>query len=204
MPGWTTNDVAGLATFTGAEQTSFDTGAASGASPQTGPVTMLQLATVANYFANNTSKTTVSGTRYTVGWVLGSASASEGVVNLTQGQTLTGINVLVGSTGGTDSWNVELKNAAGVTVANSALAGTTAGTANTWQQIPFTTPYYAAPGQYYISLQSNGTTAHPAVYNSPTSPLVTQSSTGTFGTVASITPPTTYTAGLGPVCFPYT
>ncbi len=204
MPGWPTNDVATLATFTGNEQAYFDTLAAAGVAPQGGAVTMVQLATAANFYATSLSKTMVAGTRYTVGWVLGAAAASEGIVNLTQGQTITGINVLVGSTGGTDLWNVELHNAAGVTLATSLLTGTTAGTALTWQQIAFTAAYYAPPGQYWLCLQSNGTTAKFQAYNAPTFPIFTGSSTGTLGTAASITPPTTYTQNLGPILLPYT
>ncbi len=203
MPGWTTNDVVTLPNFTGNETASFDTGLPAGAAPQTGAVTLVQLATAANFYASSLSKTMVAGTRYTVGWVLGSASASEGIVTLAQPTLLTGINVLVGSTGGTDLWNAELHNAAGVTVATSLLTGTTAGTALTWQQFAFTATYLASPGQYWLCVQSNGTTAKVQCYNAPTFPLFTGSSTGTLGTAASITPPTTYTQNLGPICFPY-
>jgi hypothetical protein len=88
-------------------------------------------------------------------------------------------------------------------VATSTTSGTTAGTANNWQQIAFTATYTAVPGTYYIAVQSNGTTAKFAVLDSPVSSLTTGSATGTFGTGAAITPPTTYTVNLGPMALPY-
>lgn len=198
------SNVSGLATFTGNEAFLADTETASGSQPQAGTITLAQLATQAAYYSASTSKTTVAGTRYTIGWVLGAAPATEGVVNLVQGKSLTGIAVLQGSVAGTDKWIAELHDSAGNLLATSATAGVSTTTASTWLQLPFTAAYNAAPGQYYICIQSNGTTDHPAVYSSPAMPYVTGSSTGSFGTGAAITPPTTYTANLGPVVTPYT
>ena len=207
MAGYFTNGVSRQPTFYGSEHFAWDIINAGGASPLQGSSSITLLATALAYFSNFASKTTVAGTRYITSITItegqGDTTNTDGVIDSAP-QLVTGVNVLVGSVGGTDSWIVELHNSSGALVATSATAGTTAGTAGTWQQIPFTAPYSAAPGTYYIVVQSNGTTAHPAVYNSPTnSQLLTGSATGTFGAGASITPPTTYTAALGPVSFLY-
>lgn len=119
--------------------------------------------------------------------------------------TLTGVSVLVGGTGGTDSWIVALYNNAGALVANSALAGTTAGTANNMQNIAFTATYAAVgPAYYFIGLQSNGTTAKFQSYTTPGSIFITGSHTGSFDTLINpITPGTTYTNNVGPVSAVY-
>ena len=117
---------------------------------------------------------------------------------------MTGLGVKVGATGGTDDWNVGLYSSAGALLATSILTGTVAGTAATWQQIPFTATYTLTQGGvYFLALQSNGTTATFEALNAPTSPTFTGSKTGGFGTWTSITPPTTYTADVGPKMLPY-
>lgn len=194
MSGWLTNGVASLSTLSGNETASFDTQISGEANPQTGGVSLAMLANEVLFLTSNLAagKTMVAGTRYYSSITLGTP------------QTLTGISVLLGGTGGTDLWCFELFNSAGVLVATSLAAGTTAGTAATWQQLAFTTPYaLTTPGQYFISVQSNGTTAKFAAYNSPTSPYLVGSATGTLGTPASITAPTTYTANLGPIALVY-
>lgn len=191
MSGWLTNGVPTGNTYTGNEQASFDTENASGKQPQTISLTVQQLATLSLFYNNRADLTTVSGSRYYGSYSVGIPS------------TITGISVLVGGTGGTDLWIFELHDSTGALVATTTTSGTTAGTAGAWQSIAFTTPYSAAAGTYFITLQSNGTTAHPAVYNSPTSPLLTGSATGVFATGASITPPTTYTAAKAPVAVLY-
>lgn len=197
MSGWLTPGLPQLARFTGNELFYADTQQAQGVSPESGAVNGIVMATYVSYFQNFSSKTTVAGSRYFTSLTLGSP------------QLLTGIQVLVGSVGGTDTWLVELHDVNGVLVANSALAGVTAGTAGTWQQIAFTAAYQANAGTYFMVLQTNGTTAHPAVYNFPlpatgvTNAILTGSSTGSFGTVASITPPTAYAQAVGPVALPY-
>lgn len=191
MAGLITNGLPQLAQPTGAEQAYVDTNLGSGAAPQDAMSSLQELAIMLRQFGSSIDKTTVNGSRYYRSIVIGSQ------------KTLTGISVLVGGTGGTDNWIVELHDSTGALVATSTLSGTTAGTANNWQQIPFTATYTAAPGTYYVAVQSNGTTAKLAVLDTPVSNLVTGSATGTFGTSASITPPTTYTANLGPMALPY-
>jgi hypothetical protein len=126
-----------------------------------------------------------------------------GEVVIPVGATLTGIGYLIGSVGGTDKAIVALYDSTGAVVANSALAGVTVGTTATYQEIPFTATYAAkGPGQYFVSVSMNGTTARlrtiPAGAFAPAS-----SATGVFGTLAAITPPTTFTAAKAPVAYTY-
>lgn len=191
MGGWLTQGLNQLSQFTGEEQFNLDTLIDSGASPQTAMTTAMALATALKYLSQSGDKTTVAGTRYYVGIELGNDAL------------LTGIEVLVGGTGGTDLWIFELHDDTGALVATTTTDGTTAGTANTWQRIAFTSTYEADAGTYYIAVQSNGTTAKLGTYMSAALPLVTGSAAGSFGTGAAITPPTTYTANLGPVAMVY-
>jgi len=191
MAGWLTAGAPNVVSVTGAEQLPLDTEIANGVAPQSASATLQQLALMTDYLRVSSSKTMVSGTRYYSSITIGTAS------------TLTGISVKIGGTGGTDSWIFELHNAAGALVATTATAGTTAGTANQWQQIAFTATYAAAAGTYFVAVQSNGTTATLATLSSPTNTTLTGSATGTFGTGASITPPTTYTTSLGPLALVY-
>ena len=188
MAGWTTNGVPSVTVLTGNEQSTFDTQAANGSNPQTGSLSLQEIATGVLFYGNILEKTMVAGTRYYTSVEIGNPAL------------LTGISVLVGGTGGTDLWTFELHGPTGLLLATSLATGTTAGTAGTWQSLAFTATYtVTVPGTYWLVAQSNGTTAKIATYNSPTSPLLTGSAAGTLGTAASITPPTTYTANLGPV-----
>lgn len=189
--GWLTPGFTQNAPFSGNEQVNLDTELSQGSAPQTAMTSLIALAVALQWLNQALDKTPVSGSRYYVGITIGSQV------------TLTGIRVKVGGTGGTDLWIAELHDSTGALVATSATAGTTAGTANQWQDLAFTSTYLAVPGTYYIAVQTNGTTAKIATYGSPDLPLVDGSATGSFGTGASITPPTTYTANLGPIAMVY-
>lgn len=194
MAGILSTGVPHLPLIAGSELVPLDTILAGGAAPQMAVISLVRLSAAMNYLANNLSTTTVAGTRYYAS------------TNVTGGTTVTGIIALIGATGGTDKFIYELHDNLGNLVATTALAGVTVGTAGTYQQIPFTAPIVIpsnAVSPYFIVVQSNGTTAKIATFNSPTSPLLTGSATGTFGTSAAITPPTTYTAGVGPVAILY-
>ncbi len=118
--------------------------------------------------------------------------------------TLTGIEALIGSVGGTDKFVFALYSSTGAVVANTAVAGVTVGTTATFQRIAFTTPYQAkGPAQFFVGVQVNGTTAR--LRTIPVGPtLACGKKTGeTFGTLTTITPPTTFTADLGPVANTY-
>lgn len=205
MAGWLTNGFQNLATFFGGEKFPIDTNLPNGVQPQSAKVSLQSLAAAFLYLSNNASKTTVAGTRYYSSLDVNAPNPSYmdgGAEQLAPVAKITGIQVLVGSVGGTDNWIVELHNSSGVVVATSA--ATLAGTAGTWQQIPFTSPVTLVPDTYFIVVQSNGTTAHPAVYNFPApvaaqAQLITGSVAGTFNAPAPFTPTTTYTANLGPV-----
>lgn len=198
MSGLYTNGMPELAVFLGAEGIPLDTMYTQGENPETAFVTLIRLATAVLAVGSNADRATVAGTRYYAGYGIGASTL------------ITGVAFLVGSVGGTDSIIVELHNSTGALVATSNTSGVTLGTANTWQEIPFydntnavNLPYQAAPGTYYIAIQSNGTTGKLRAYNYPQLTKTTGSATGTFGTGASITPPTTYTSGVGPVAVLY-
>jgi hypothetical protein len=190
MAGWLTDGVPQITTAFGAETLNLDTNIANGSNPQTGSVNFAQLANYMSFFNQTGNKTLVAGSLYYSSYVVGNA------------YTATGCSVLVGATGGTDYWSVQLFNAAGTLLARSSVSSATlAGTASTWQQIAFTATYnILTPGTYFLGLSTNGTTATLGTINSPTNTgVITGSQTGTYSSPASITSPaTTYTANLGP------
>jgi hypothetical protein len=194
MAGILSTGVPTLPLIIGSEMIALDTGLPGGAVPQMATISLDKLAAAMNYLGNNLSTTTVAGTRYYSSVAVGA------------GSTITGISALIGAVGGTDKFIYELHDSTGALVATTALAGVTVGTAGTYQAIPFTAPVVlpsVITNPYFIVVQSNGTTAKVATYNAPTSPRLTGSAAGTFGTSAAITPPTTYTAGVGPVAILY-
>lgn len=119
--------------------------------------------------------------------------------------TWTGIGVLNGTTAGTDAGLVALYDTNGVLITNSAVAGATSSGANAFQNRAFLNTVTLVRGRYFIVYQQNGTTAtirtHAAANGGN---QMTASATGTFGTVpASFTPPTTFTADVGPIAWLY-
>ena len=117
----------------------------------------------------------------------------------------TGINVLNGATVGTDNIMVALYDTNGVLITNSAVAGALSAGANAFQSLAFLTQPILNPGRYFIAVQCNGTTATTRKWAAANGGnQMTQSATGTFGTVpASFTPPTTFTADVGPIAALY-
>jgi len=117
----------------------------------------------------------------------------------------TGIGVLNGATVGTDNLMVALYDTNGVLIANSAVAGVLSAGANAMQNIALLQSPILQPGRYFVAVQCNGTTAttrRQAAANG--SNTMTQSAAGTFGTVpTSFTPPTTFTADVGPIAWLY-
>lgn len=120
--------------------------------------------------------------------------------------TLTGVQYLVGSVGGTDKVIVGLYNNAGTLVANSALAGATVGTAAQIQQVAFTGTYSAVgPARYFVAVQFNGATAKlrtiPAYIGLGTTRI---KQAGTFGTMAALSPvPSANVADVGAIASTY-
>lgn len=119
---------------------------------------------------------------------------------------ITGIAVNNGATVGTNKYIVALFNSSGQKLANSALAGVTTSGASAWQKVDLTAPLaVVGPGVYFVGVYMNGTTDNfftiPAAgaYAGAASAITGQ----TFGAVVNITPPTTFTAGAGPVIYTY-
>lgn len=135
-------------------------------------------------------------------------TAYVGSVFLPTNKTITGIQYLVGSVGGTTKVVVSLHNyATGAVIKNSATAGTTVGTAAQLQQVAFTSTYAATgPSHYWIALTFDSTNAKfrsvPA-YTNAGSGVLGDGVTQTFGTPATFTPPTTFVADKVPVASLY-
>jgi hypothetical protein len=120
--------------------------------------------------------------------------------------TLTGACILNGATVGTDKWILGLYDSSGALIANTNLSGTTTSGTSTHQCIAFTaTVRVVGPQTYYIAVQGNGTTDKFQAYAAGAAPTNygTGSQTGTFGTLASITPTTSFTAANGPLMLVY-
>jgi len=140
---------------------------------------------------NNTA--TVAGTIY---WA---------EVSVDRNFTMTGVGILNGATVGTDKGIVGIYSSSGTLLANSALAGATTSGANAFQQYALTaTLALAAPARFWVAYQSNGTTdTIRTVAASTFVNCLTTSTTGAFGTLTALTPPTTFTANVGPIAYVY-
>lgn len=140
-----------------------------------------------------------------------SATPSATVVYMSQiwvphNQTITGIAILNAATVGTNKYIVALFDSTGAVLANSSTAGVTTSGASAFQKVAFTAPYTAlGPKTYWIGMYMNGTTDR--YYAIPTlgqmGGLAGSVSAQTFGTVAAVTLPTTFTADVGPVAYLY-
>jgi hypothetical protein len=118
----------------------------------------------------------------------------------------TGIGILNAGTIGTNLGIVALYDSGGVLLANSALAGAVTVGANAFQQYAFTaTVQVQGPAQYWIAYQANGATDNfRTIAASTFVDVLTKSQTGVFGTIpATFTPPTTFTADVGPAAYLY-
>jgi hypothetical protein len=134
-------------------------------------------------------------------------TAYTGSIFVPANMTITGIQYLVGSVGGTDKVIVSLHNSTGTLLANSALAGATVGTAAQLQQVALTATYAAVgPAWYHLAVTFNGGTAKfrtvPADCNVGTG-VVGNGVAQTFGTAATFAAPTTFTADKVPVASLY-
>jgi hypothetical protein len=119
--------------------------------------------------------------------------------------TITGVDVLQGGTVGSDKLIGILYDSAGAVLANSALAGVNTVGANTFLRLPFTAPYSAVgPARYWIGVQCNGTTdGTRRIAASTFRDVFTKSTAGAFGTAAVLTPPTSFSADVGPIAATY-
>lgn len=206
--GFLTEGLPGLATFTGLEEINMDTQATAGSIPQSVKLALYKQALLLTTMMNSLDKTMVAGTIYYAQFNLGFTytPTPRGTAQSDNSFGVTGVNVPVGTPGGTDTWHVIVYNSLGVLVARSILAGVLAGTALTIQQVPLYSPDGATigpvtlpSGTYYLALQSSGTTAKFKSINSPVWPFVTGSQVGTVSSQAALSPiATTFTANLGP------
>ncbi len=119
----------------------------------------------------------------------------------------TGITNLNGSAVDTGSKKIViLHDMAGNLIANSATAGTAATGNDAFQAIPFTaTLLVTGPAWYFVGLQDDTADANgirtiaTATFNN----VIAAGPTSVFGTVGSITAPTTFTADVGPIACLY-
>ena len=120
--------------------------------------------------------------------------------------TLTGIGVLNAATVGTNKWVVGLYSAAGGTVlANSNLSGAMSSGADAFQEVAFTGTYAAVgPAQYFACAQLDGNTDRfRTIAASTYIDVLTKATAGSFGTMPSLTVPTTFTSDTGPIAYVY-
>lgn len=118
-------------------------------------------------------------------------------VNVRSNETITGVRLFNGSaTAGNVTIGLADSTGAPITAAltaSTALSGTDA-----YQTVPFAAPYAAkGPATYYVQVQYNNTGARLNAIVFATCNTVKQTSQ-TYGTMASFTPPTTFTASVGP------
>lgn len=183
-----------------------------------GNTTIAGTLTVTGEFSPSAGVASSAATRKRWGaWIPGvasqgtSATPSATVVYLTQiwiphNETITGIAVLNAATVGTNKYIVALFDSNGLVLANSTTAGVTTAGASVFQQIAFTGTYVAqGPRTYWVGVYVNGTTdryfAIPTIGQAVG--LAGSVSAQTFGTVAAVTLPTTFTADVGPIVYVY-
>lgn len=120
-------------------------------------------------------------------------------------KTITNVNYLIGSVGGTDKVYAVIYDSSGADVANTSLTGggATVGTAANVQTLALTSTYAAVgPARYFVGISMNGNTARLRTVPAHTqSGLLAGSVSQTHGTVADITAPSTFTADKAPVVF---
>lgn len=118
--------------------------------------------------------------------------------------TVTGITYTTGTVANSGNVIGALYSASGTLLGNSALAGTAVSTISVKQKLAFTAaPNVTGPSVYYIALQFDAVTAKFMSFSNATESFVVGSTTGSFGTLPSITPGTTYATGVGPYASTY-
>ncbi len=119
--------------------------------------------------------------------------------------TVTNINYLIGSVGGTDKVYGVLYDSTGAVLANTSLTtgGATVGTLATVQTLALTAPVsIVGPRLFYVGISMNGTTARLRTVPAQCSAgRLAGSVSQTHGTVAAITAPATFTADKAPIVF---
>lgn len=120
--------------------------------------------------------------------------------------TSTGAGILIGATGGTDTFTIVLRDSSGKYITKTA-STTASGSTNAFQEIPWLTPQPDLPrGRYYLDVQTSGATATTrriatATYVDTTA---AETSSTVYGTVPTyLVEPTTFTALKAPVMYIY-
>ncbi len=131
--------------------------------------------------------------------------------NVKTSMLATGMEVLNGTTVTGNARYVILYDSTGNRLVNSALAGQASVTASVYEQYPFVntaaTPvagkfYVVGPARYFGCIQDNavGSTTVRMAVTGQADQLLTKGQTGaTFGTVPTLTVPTTFTTAVGPL-----
>lgn len=115
--------------------------------------------------------------------------------------TVTGV-AIVNGTAVAGNVQVSIADSTGAPIAAARSASTAASGTAAYQRIAFASPWAATPGTYYLQLQCNNTSMRFRAHTVGDFRTTTQTS-GTYGTFASFTPPTTFTTAVGPVASLY-
>jgi polygalacturonase len=120
-------------------------------------------------------------------------------------KSITGIGILNAGTVGASLGIVALYGAdGGVALATSALAGEVSAGANAFQNYAFTAALSIyQPGRYFIAFQANNATDNIRCIAASTYLNWAKSFAGAFGTIGSLTVPTSTTADVGPIGYVY-
>jgi hypothetical protein len=151
------------------------------------------------------------GTIYTslngTGTAVGATTLYCTEVWLPANKLLTGIGVLNGTTVTGNARYVVLYDSTGNPIANSALAGQASVSASVYEQYAFTAKYFAVgPAQFFACIQDNavGSTTVRMAVTQVNDNILTKGQTGaTFGTIPTLTVPTTFTTAVGPYVYLY-
>ena len=167
-----------------------DVGSATG-SRADGPASFFANSPRCNHTGNTPVKASTDGTDSTP--VVTETYIAE--LNLDGPVRATGFAAFQGSVAA-GNCKVILYNSAGAVIASSAstaIVGTDA-----CQRVPFAAPINLRPGVYYIGMQFNNVANRNTTH--PIGNFGASKKTGeVFNTATTITPPTTFTAGLGPM-----
>lgn len=114
---------------------------------------------------------------------------------------VTGLEILVGSVGGTDKIILFIADREGNIVGTTSLEGTTLGTAGNLQRIALITPVSLARGAYKVGVQGNGATGK--IRTLAAGFQATKKQAGEFGVIPKLTLTTLFNAGQGPYVATY-
>ena len=119
--------------------------------------------------------------------------------------TITNVNWLIGTVGGTDRVYAVIYSSTGAVLGNSTLAanGTVVGTTANIQTLALTAPIIVkGPQRIFIGISINGNTSRIRTVSAHTqSGILGGTVSQTHATVAAITVPTTFTANTAPFVF---